>query len=126
MHALGLDLQSPLTNAAVNGNCQEAPSAGYLCEKALTPLFEAFAQASGPAAQREAAGQVQAVVTEQALGVTFGQFAQPAAFRANVRNVSDSAIPLFWRVEKDQVAAVISTPIPASGPACPAASRPAR
>lgn len=101
VHAIGLDLQSPLTNTAVNGNCQEAPSAGYLCEKALTPLFETFAQAPDLASQREAAGQVQAAVTEQALGATFGQFAQPAAFRVNIRNVSESAIPLFWRLEKN-------------------------
>lgn len=65
------------------------------------PLFETFAQAPGLASQRETAGRIQAVVTEQALGTIFGQFAQPAAFRANIRNVTGSAIPLFWQLEKD-------------------------
>lgn len=100
VHALGLDLQSLLTNTAVNGNCLEAPSAGYLCDRTLTPLFEKFAQSPGLALQRETAGQIQAVVTEQAIGATFGQFAQPAAFRTNISNVAASAIPLFWNLQK--------------------------
>lgn len=100
VHALGLDLQSPLTNSAINGNCQGVPSVGFLCEQALTPLFEAFAQAATPADQKAVAGQIQALVTGQALAATFGQFAQPAAFRTNVSNVIASAIPLFWQVEK--------------------------
>lgn len=100
VHALGLDLQSPLTNTSINGNCQDAPNAGYLCEKALTPLFQAFAEAPDPASKRDTADKIQALVTGEALATTFGQFAQPTAFRANVQNVAPSAVPIFWGLEK--------------------------
>jgi peptide/nickel transport system substrate-binding protein len=40
------------------------------------------------------------VLYDQAMVVPFGQFAQPAAYRANVTGLIPSAIPLFWNAEK--------------------------
>ena len=51
-------------------------------------------------AQRAVADRIQAVVYREALGIPFGQLAQPAAYRANVVNLMPSALPLFWNVEK--------------------------
>jgi peptide/nickel transport system substrate-binding protein len=100
VHALGLDLQSPLTNSIINFNCKDAPGAGFMCEQAMVPLFEAFAKAPNVGAQQAVAGQIQDITTSQAIAVPFGQFAQPAAYRANLTGVIPSAIPLFWNVEK--------------------------
>ena len=100
VHALGLDLQSPLTSSVINFNCKDSPGAGFMCEQRLVPLFDAFAKAPTRDAQRAIAGQIQAIVTEQALAVPFGQFAQPAAYRVGLTGVIPSAIPLFWNVEK--------------------------
>lgn len=100
VHALGLDLASPLTNSVINFNCTDALTAGFICEKAMVPLFDAFARAPTAEARREVAGQIQLIVYGQALAVPFGQFAQPAVYRANVSGFIPSAIPLFWNVEK--------------------------
>jgi len=100
VHALGLDLASPLTNSVINFNCTTATTAGFMCEQRLVPLFDAFARAPDRAAQREVAGQIQTIVYEQGLGIPFGQFAQPAAMRASVTGLIPSAVPLFWNAEK--------------------------
>jgi peptide/nickel transport system substrate-binding protein len=43
---------------------------------------------------------MQEIVYGQAIAVPWGQFAQPAAYRAQLTNLIPSAIPLFWNVEK--------------------------
>jgi peptide/nickel transport system substrate-binding protein len=43
---------------------------------------------------------IQAVMYDQAPAIPWGRFAQPAAYRANLRNLIPSAIPIFWNVEK--------------------------
>ncbi len=100
VHALGLDLQSPLTNVIISSDCQNAPASGFMCDKDMLPLFEAFSRAPGTPAQRAIAGRIQAIVYDQALAVPFGQFAQPAAYRTALTGLLPSAIPLFWSVEK--------------------------
>ncbi|MGY4802143.1 ABC transporter substrate-binding protein [Teichococcus aerofrigidensis] len=100
VHALGLDLASPLTNSVINFNCTSAATAGFMCDERMVPLFDAFARAPTREAQREVAGQIQSIVYEQGLGIPFGQFAQPAAYRAVLSGVIPSAIPLFWNIEK--------------------------
>jgi peptide/nickel transport system substrate-binding protein len=37
---------------------------------------------------------------DQAPAIPWGRFAQPAAYRANLRNLIPSAMPIFWNVEK--------------------------
>ncbi|EHL95319.1 ABC transporter, substrate-binding protein, family 5 [Acetobacteraceae bacterium AT-5844] len=100
VHALGLDLSSPLTNSVINFNCTDATTAGFMCERRMVPLFDAFARAPTREAQREVAGQIQTIIYEQGLGIPFGQFAQPAAMRANVTGLIPSAVPVFWNAEK--------------------------
>ncbi len=101
VHALGLDLQSPLTNSSINFNCQDSPSIGSMCEQRLISLFDDFAKAPTREAQQDVAKQIQAVITQEALVVPYGQFAQPAAYRSNVIDLIPSAIPLFWHVHKN-------------------------
>lgn len=100
VHALGLDLASPLTSSVIAFNCTAVPTSGFMCEQRLVPLFEAYSRAATPEERREVAGRIQAIVYEQGLGVPYGQFAQPAAHRANLAGLIPSAVPLFWNVEK--------------------------
>lgn len=98
VHAGGFDLASPLTNVMVAFNC--ADYTGWQCDARITPLLEAFTRAPDDAARKPLADQIQAIMYEQAPGIPWGQFAQPAAYRANLRNLIPSAIPVFWNVEK--------------------------
>jgi peptide/nickel transport system substrate-binding protein len=100
VHALGIDLHNPLTNSIIGFNCTDATTGGFHCEERLTPLFNAFAAASTMPDRQRIAAQIQAVVYGQAIAVPWGQFAQPAAHRIQLRNLIPSAIPLFWNVEK--------------------------
>jgi peptide/nickel transport system substrate-binding protein len=62
--------------------------------------MEAFAKAPAEADRKKIAGEIQAVMYDQAPGIPWGQFAQPAAYRATLRGLIPSAIPVFWNVEK--------------------------
>lgn len=100
VHALGVDLHNPLTNSVIGFNCTGATTGGFHCEERLVPLFNAFAAAPTLAERQRIAGEIQGIVYEQAIAVPWGQFAQPAAHRVELRNLIPSAIPLFWNVEK--------------------------
>lgn len=100
VHALGLDLQSPLTSTVINFNCRDVGAARFMCAKDMVALFDDFARAPDQAAQRAVADKIQAVVYREALGIPFGMLAQPAAYRSSVTNLPVSALPIFWNVEK--------------------------
>jgi len=50
--------------------------------------------------RKKIAAEIQTVMYDQAPGIPWGQFAQPAAYRANLRGLIPSAIPIFWNIEK--------------------------
>jgi peptide/nickel transport system substrate-binding protein len=100
VHALGVDLHNPLTNSVIGFNCTNATTGGFHCEQRLTPLFAAFAAAPTLEARQAIVAQMQAIIYEQGMAVPWGQFAQPAASRAQLENLIPSAIPLFWNVGK--------------------------
>ncbi|MDB5415550.1 MAG: substrate-binding protein [Rubritepida sp.] len=100
VHALNVDLGSPLTNSVISFNCQNTGTVGFMCVPRLNELFDAFARAPSAEARSAIAGEIQGIVYSQGLAVPWGQFAQPAAYRATLRNMIPSAIPLFWNVEK--------------------------
>jgi peptide/nickel transport system substrate-binding protein len=98
VHAGGYDLASPLTNVMVAFNC--ADFTGWQCDQRITPLMEAFAKAPAEADRKKIAADIQAIMYDQAPAIPWGQFAQPAAYRANLRGLIPSAIPIFWNIEK--------------------------
>ncbi|CUU17917.1 Dipeptidebinding ABC transporter periplasmic substratebinding component TC 3A152 Putative heminbinding lipoprotein CDS [Bradyrhizobium sp.] len=98
VHAGGFDLGSPLTNVMVAFNC--ADFTGWQCDARITPLMEAFAKAPAEEDRKKIAGEIQSVMYDQAPAIPWGQFAQPAAYRATLRGLIPSAIPVFWNVEK--------------------------
>jgi peptide/nickel transport system substrate-binding protein len=98
VHAGGFDLGSPLTNVMVAFNC--ADFTGWQCDQRITPLMEAFAKAPAEEDRKKIAGEIQSIMYDQAPAIPWGQFAQPAAYRATLRGLIPSAIPVFWNVEK--------------------------
>ena len=98
VHAGGFDLASPLSNVMVAFNCTDFT--GWQCDSRLSPLLEQFAKAPTEDDRKKIASDIQAVMYDQAPAIPWGQFAQPAAYRANLRNLIPSAIPIFWNVEK--------------------------
>jgi peptide/nickel transport system substrate-binding protein len=100
IHALGLDLSSPLTNSAINFNCKDAASSGFMCDPRVVGLFDRFAREPDLDKRRAIAGEIQAIIYGEGLVVPFGQFAQPAAYRTALTGLIPSAVPLFWNVEK--------------------------
>jgi peptide/nickel transport system substrate-binding protein len=97
VHAGGYDLASPLTNNMVANNCVDASA--WHCDARITPLLDAFAKASTEADRKKVASDIQTVMYDQAPAILWGQFAQPAAYRTNLRGVIPSAIPVFWNIE---------------------------
>ena len=89
---------SPLTNVMVAFNCVDFT--GWQCDARITPLLDAFAKAPAEEDRKKIAAEIQAVMYDQAPGIPWGQFAQPAAYRANLSGLIPSAIPIFWNVEK--------------------------
>lgn len=100
VHAIGVDMQSPLTNPFVAYTCSGLPTSGYHCNERLTAMFDAFARAPDDAARKRLAEEMQALIYQEVITLPWGQFAQPAAHRATLRNLVPSAIPVFWGVEK--------------------------
>ncbi len=100
VHAIGIDLQSPITSPFVAFNCSGIPASGYHCNERLTALFDAFPRAADQAARMRLIDEMQTLIYEEVITLPWGQFAQPAAHRATLRNLVPSAIPVFWNVEK--------------------------
>jgi peptide/nickel transport system substrate-binding protein len=99
VHAFGFDLASPLTHFYIANNCNP-DYAGWSCDRRLDPLFAAFVRASDLPARKQIAAQISTIAFENTPAVMWGQLAQPSAFRASLRGVIPSAIPVFWQVEK--------------------------
>jgi peptide/nickel transport system substrate-binding protein len=63
-------------------------------------ILDAFAKAPAEEDRKKIAAEIQTVMYDQAAGIPWGQFAQPAAYRATLGGLIPSAIPIFWNVEK--------------------------
>jgi peptide/nickel transport system substrate-binding protein len=96
----GFDLASPLTNFYTANNCGNYP--GWNCQPEMTPLLRSFAAAATTEERRAIANKIQALAYQDAGWILWGQFAQPNAYRANLHGLIQSAIPVFWNVEKTQ------------------------
>ena len=94
----GFDLASPLTNFYVTGNCIDY--AGWQCDDRVTKLLPAFAHAVTFDERKKIADELQVALYDSTPAVMWGQFAQPAAYRATLKGMIPSAIPVFWNVEK--------------------------
>ena len=95
-----VDIVNPLTNAFVNASCDGAWF-GWACDPQLVELRAQFARSNDPAKQRELAEAIQLRVTEYPTHVFLGQWHQPIARRKSVSGNIESAVTVFWNVEKN-------------------------
>lgn len=95
----GFDMQNPMANPVLVYNCANVYP-GWWCDRGQVPLLQQFAAESDPAKQREIAARLQARALENVSVVTLGQFASPAAYRANLRGVLEVGFPVLWNIER--------------------------
>ncbi|MFT3802348.1 MAG: ABC transporter substrate-binding protein [Burkholderiaceae bacterium] len=98
IHASGFDLMSPLTHFYVAQNCVK--DVGWHCDERLTKLLDEFQAASDHDGQKRLAEEIQKVVYQISPAILYGQFAQPAAYRTDLKGVIESSIPVFWNIRK--------------------------
>ncbi len=97
VYSNGTDMASPLTHFYVSNNCADYP--GWSCSPALTKLLAEFAAAPDDAARKPLAASIQEECYRLAPSVMWGQFSRPAGYRSRLKNLIQSAYPIFWNVE---------------------------
>ncbi|HEX2889147.1 ABC transporter substrate-binding protein [Vineibacter terrae] len=96
-----VDIVNPLINAFVNASCDGAWF-GWACDQQLVALRGQFARAPDLATQQQIAEAIQLRAIEYPTHVFLGQWYQPIARRKSVTGNIESAVPVFWNVEKNE------------------------
>lgn len=94
-----VDLANPLINGQVNAACDGAWF-GWACDAKLVELRNEFARAADLGRQKEIAEAIQLRVLEYPTHIFLGQYNHPIARRKSVTGNIESAVPVFWSVEK--------------------------
>jgi peptide/nickel transport system substrate-binding protein len=98
-YSVGYDVISPVNNAYLQGTCDAAP-AGWSCDPRMEELRSAWAR-EGDAGKRKAiTDEIQKRAYENSPYVNFGQFFWPMAYRANLKGLIATGIPVMWNVDK--------------------------
>ncbi|MSP48345.1 MAG: ABC transporter substrate-binding protein [Alphaproteobacteria bacterium] len=96
----GFELGSAISNYGLTTACDRSGWPGWPCDETMTKLREDWAK-EGDITKRKAIGAaIQSRAVEQAYFVPLGTFFQPMAYRKNLTNIVEVAIPVFWNVEK--------------------------
>jgi peptide/nickel transport system substrate-binding protein len=98
-YSVGYDVISPVNNAYLQGTCDAAP-AGWSCDKTMEELRMAWAREDDPAKRKKLTEDIQKRAYEMTPYVNFGQFFWPMAYRANLKSLIITGIPVMWNVEK--------------------------
>lgn len=95
----GIDLVNPLANPGVAYNCN-ANYPGWYCDPRQTDLLRNLASARTEEERRRLAEELQAAFHENVNYILNGQFSAPAAYRANLQNVIEFPIAIFWNMSR--------------------------
>lgn len=96
----GFELGSAISNYGLTTACDRSGWPGWPCDETMTKLRNDWA-AEGDITKRKAIGAaIQRRAVEQAYFTPLGTFFQPMAYRKNVTNIIEVAIPVFWNLEK--------------------------
>jgi len=94
-----VDIVNPLVNTFVNAACDGAWF-GWACDPRLVELRGEFARATDAAKQKEIIEAIQLRVLEYPTHIFLGEWVQPIARRKSVSGNIESAVTVFWNVEK--------------------------
>jgi len=95
----GFDMENPIVNPALVYNCAGVYP-GWWCDEGQVPLLQQFAAETDPAKRREIAARLQERAHEHVNVVILGQFASPAAYRANLEGVLEVGFPVLWNIRR--------------------------
>jgi len=97
----GYDLGNPLTHYGVAYNCTNGYP-GWSCDEQTTTLLAEFVRESDAAKRLTIAAQLQA--RAHAIGSVglAGQYANPPAYRADLKDMITVGLPVFWNVHRDK------------------------
>jgi peptide/nickel transport system substrate-binding protein len=95
----GFDMESPMTNPVMVYNCANVYP-GWWCDEGQVALLRQFSEETDLARRREIAGQLQARAHENVSVVLLGQFASPAAYRAELQGVLEVGFPVLWNIQR--------------------------
>jgi peptide/nickel transport system substrate-binding protein len=98
-YSVGYDVISPVNNAYLQGTCDAAP-AGWSCDKTMEELRMAWAREDDPVKRKKLTEDIQKRAYDESPYVNFGQFFWPMAYRANLKGLIVTGIPVMWNVEK--------------------------
>ncbi len=97
--AASVDIVNPLVNSMTNAACDGAWF-GWACDPKLVELRADFARAGDLAKQKEIVEAIQLRIVEYPTHIFLGQWVQPIARRKSVSGNIESAVTVFWNVEK--------------------------
>jgi len=95
-----VDIANPLLNSQVNASCDSGAWFGWPCDEKLVELRNQFARAPDLPRQKELAEAIQLRVVDYPTHVMLGQYYLPIARRKTVTGNIESAVPVFWNIEK--------------------------
>ena len=100
-YSIGTDVASPVANIGMSGGCVERAWFGWPCDAKIEELRDAYAKEADPAKQKMIGEELQARAYEVVPYVSYGQWYQPVAYRANLDGVLNSPVPFFWNIAKN-------------------------
>jgi peptide/nickel transport system substrate-binding protein len=95
----GPDVATPLSNIWFVSPCAGA-NVGWACDDELSKMIETYAREPDAAKRRAMIDGIQKRGFESVPYGPLGQFFQPIAFRANIKGVLESGVPVYWNIEK--------------------------
>jgi len=95
------DVNSPVANIGVAGNCDEAWF-GWPCNEGIEKIRDDIARSTDPARLMALTEDLQILAFEEVPYVNFGQWILPTAYRDNLEGVIISPVPFFWNISKGQ------------------------
>ena len=95
------DVNSPVANIGVAGNCENAWF-GWPCSEALESLRDRLARSTDPKEQFQLTMDLQRQAFKEVPYVNFGQWILPTAYRKILDGVIVSPVPFFWNISKQE------------------------
>ncbi len=95
----GLTVSNPGSSYPLRGNGRKGWF-GWPTDERLESLREAWFAAPNLAEQKAIAGEIQMRALDVVPYIPLGQIFQPTAFRSDIKDIVQAAIPLFWGVRR--------------------------
>ena len=96
----GTLMSSPVTNFAINSDCDGDRWFGWPCDAKTEELRSAYIRAAEEGPSRAALEALHRQLWETLPDIPVGQYTQPTAWRSNVTGVLRAHLMVFWNIDK--------------------------